>query len=244
MASWFHLLPFWLQILVAINSSSYLIPDIVSHLLCTTIWSGCAQGLESEHTPISWAGPVVYIKICCTAQIPSGTCMFVPMHYLYSETNKWCKDWVRQCVLLWSETWYAKSIKCHFTWKSKNCCHTVTLAVTVTAQNLHWQRTITFFTQELIQYSKTGSTSSESETPKLENKVCSANWACQSDPPILYLNHAPRAQPLILHSKPSGTDFGSDRRMTCRGSNLDPNLISSAWPTSVQRKFYVLRNNV
>ena len=39
--------------------------DIVSKLLCTTIWSSCAVSFESEQTPFPQA---LSIQICCFAQ--------------------------------------------------------------------------------------------------------------------------------------------------------------------------------
>ena len=70
-------------------------------------------------------------------------------------------------------------------------------------------------------------TAADSETPC----VC----ARLSDPRKQSRRAAPRAWPLILPSKPSITFWNSLRRdcqMTCRGSNLNSNLNSAAWPTS------------
>ena len=70
-------------------------------------------------------------------------------------------------------------------------------------------------------------TAAHSETPC----VC----VCPSDQSKQSRRAAPRACLLILPSKPSITFWNSlqrDCQMTCRGSNLDSNLNSAAWPTS------------
>ena len=60
--------------------------------MCPAICSRCvveAVPLDAEQTPFSWTG--------CSA-----TCWLVPMHFFYSETNKWLKDWVKQWARLLS----------------------------------------------------------------------------------------------------------------------------------------------
>ena len=64
-------------------------------------------------------------------------------------------------------------------------------------------------------------------------------------PPKMCLSAAPRAQPLILQSKPSiffssSLQESGDCHITCWGLNLDSKLNSAAWLTSF--KFYLLRN--
>ena len=52
---------------------------------------------------------------------------------------------------------------------------------------------------------------------------------------VTYYSAAPTAQPLILQLNlqlSHGIVFWSDCQMICRGSNLDSNLTSAAWPTS------------
>ena len=61
--------------------------------------------------------------------------------------------------------------------------------------------------------------------------------ACPSDQPKLCLTAAPSARPLILQSKPSTIFWNSLRRecqMTGMDSNLDSNLYSAAWTTSLK----------
>ena len=102
----------------------------------------------------------------------------------------------------------------------------------------------TFLTLKLSQYCKSGSTFSSSE-PVAARSDCSrlgiwvGNTLClcspqrQSDPQKLCWCTAPRAWPLILQSKTSIAFWNSlqrDCQMTGRGSNLDSNLNSAAWP--------------
>ena len=93
-----------------------------------------------------------------------------------------------------------------------------------------------FLTDELSQYSKSGSMFSSLE-PVAAHNDCSRlrNALC------LYLPVQPAQEclrsapswfcPLNLRL-PSGTAFESDCQMTGRGSNLDSNVKSASWPTS------------
>ena len=78
-----------------------------------------------------------------------------------------------------------------------------------------------------LQDYRTQATSANSKTPC----VC----ARLSDPHKQSQRAVQRAWQLILPSKPSIAFWNSlwkDCQMTCRGSNLDSNLNSAAWPTS------------
>ena len=112
----------------------------------------------------------------------------------------------------------------------------------VTARYL--QSIKTFLTLELSRYRKSGSTFSssepaaDSETPCVCARPSDLRQPCRSA--------APRAWPLILPSKPSITFWNSlwrDCQMTGRGSNLDSNLNSAAWPMSCQG-FIASKNTV
>ena len=86
--------------------------------------------------------------------------------------------------------------------------------------------------------SRPAATAADSETPC----VC----ARPSDPRKQSWRVAPRAWPLILPSKPSIAFWNSlwrDCQMTGRGSNLDSNLNSAAWPMSCQG-FIASKNTV
>ena len=171
-----------------------ILPEIALKFKRTGIWSGCAVRLESEPTPCSWA-----YWSAALHRIRLGTCEFVVIPYFRSETNDWSKDWGNWWARLWSE-----NIK-------------------------------TFLTVELSQYCHSGCTSSQSRS---RPAVTAANLetpclcACASDPPMLCRSPAERARLLILLLSScsqnlrlsSGTGWGSDCQMTCRGSNLDSNL--------------------
>ena len=76
----FHLLPILLLTLVAINSESYgFIPNIISKLLCATIWSGCANLFKSEQMHFCWIG--CPFRSAALHSIQLGTCCFVPTGY-------------------------------------------------------------------------------------------------------------------------------------------------------------------
>ena len=89
---------------------------------------------------------------------------------------------------------------------------------------------------ELSQYSKSGSMFSSSEpVAAVANLEMPCVCSRQSDQRKKSQRAAPRAWPLILPSKPSIVFWNSLQRnchMTGRGSNLDSNLNSAAWPTS------------
>ena len=64
-----------------------IMPEIVSKLLFTTIWSHCAVQFKSEQTPFSWTGR--QFRSAALHRIIFGKCCFVPKSYFYSETNEW-----------------------------------------------------------------------------------------------------------------------------------------------------------
>ena len=68
-----------------------MMPEIVSKLLLTAIWSSFAIPLESEHceqTPIS-------LKVLFrSAALHKRTCSFVTMPFFHSEANESKKDWL------------------------------------------------------------------------------------------------------------------------------------------------------
>ena len=163
-----------------------IMPDIISKLLRATIWSRCAAvWFESEQTPFPWTGR--RLRSAALHRIRFGTCGFVPMSYFYSGTraNEWSQDWAKQWAWLWQATTSGESGRFHgnswpFPKKKKPV---------VTAQYL--QSIKTFLTVELIQYSKSGSTFSSSESvaassdcSRLGNKLCLCLpvWPAQAVP--------------------------------------------------------------
>ena len=105
----------------------------------------------------------------------------------------------------------------------------------VVARNL--QSIKTFLALELSQYRKSMVSSSEpvaarSDCRRLGNApcLCSSVRHAQAEP-----ENGPKSLAVDFASKPSITFWNSlwsDCKMTCRGSNLDSNLNSVAWPTS------------
>ena len=79
--------------------------DIVSKLLCTTIWSSCAVSFESEQTPFPQA---LSIQICCFAQ-DSIENILLCSYVIFLIRDQWMierltPDWAKWWVLLWSAT--------------------------------------------------------------------------------------------------------------------------------------------
>ena len=99
-----------------------IMPEIVSKLLHTAIWSCCAVQLESEQMPLMLTGS--QFGSAALHRIQFATYWFVPMPYFYSETSAWWKDWAKQWALLRSVinyhqfhwTFYLR-LKFHFIWK-------------------------------------------------------------------------------------------------------------------------------
>ena len=84
-----------------------IMPDIVSKLLRVAIWRSCAFLLESEQTPFSRIGNWFRSPESCSAashMFQFGTCRFIPMPYIYTQTKEWSKDWAKRWALLWSVT--------------------------------------------------------------------------------------------------------------------------------------------
>ena len=69
-------------------------PDIVSKLLRASLWSRCAVWFESEQTPFPCTGR--QLRSAALHRIQFGTCGFVHMSYVYSETNAWSQDWAKR----------------------------------------------------------------------------------------------------------------------------------------------------
>ena len=91
-------------------------PDIISKLLRASIWSRCA---ESEKTPFSRTGR--RFTSAALHRIRFGTCCFLPMSYLNSETNKRSKDGAKRLALLWSATTSSRfHQKFHSAWKKRD----------------------------------------------------------------------------------------------------------------------------
>ena len=67
-----------------------MIPDVISKLLRTAIWSRCAVQFESEQTPFSRTGH--WLRSAALYRIVLGTCGFV------------LKGWAKQWALLWTAT--------------------------------------------------------------------------------------------------------------------------------------------
>ena len=76
--------------------------DIVSKILRIVIWTCCAIWLETEQMPFSQTGR--RFRSAALHRIRFGTWGFVPMPYIYSETNESSKDWAQRRALLWSVT--------------------------------------------------------------------------------------------------------------------------------------------
>ena len=90
-----------------------IIPDVVSKLLRSVIWSLCAVQFESFLQTGRWFRSAA---LQCLHRIQFGTCGFVPVSKFYSETNEWSKNWAKLWVLLWSATSSPKfNQKFHFT---------------------------------------------------------------------------------------------------------------------------------
>ena len=154
--------------------------------------------------------------------------LFLCHIFTQNQTNDSSKDLAKRCALPWSATTSGQfHRKFHFTWK-KWLVAARNLQSIKPCWLLNWAsiaRVVARFLQ--ASRSRPAATAADSETPC----VC----ARPSDPRKQSRRAAPRAWPLILPSKPSITFWNSLRRdcqMTCRGSNLDPNLNSAAWPTS------------
>ena len=118
--------------------------------------------------------------------------------------------------------------KFHFKWKKKWL---------VAARNV--QSIKTLLTLELSQYRKSGSMFSSSEPVAALSDCCrlgNALYLCSPVRPAQAKQESgPKSLAVDLPSKPSITSWNSlqrDRQMTGRGSNLDSNLNSAAWPTS------------
>ena len=106
-SQWWSLYSFQASYLIcdtlAANFGCYrfrIMPDIVSKLWHTTVWSVCAVKLESELTPFSLTGRLFW----SAALHRLGTCCFVFMLYLYSENDECSQGSAKWWALLWSVT--------------------------------------------------------------------------------------------------------------------------------------------
>ena len=158
-------------------------------------------------------------------------CSYLRVIFLL-ETNDWSKDWVKQWALLWSATTSRQFHQKNFISHQKKVLVAAATPEIYKALKpcwlLNWvsiARVVACFLQASL--SLLAATAADSETPCVRGRP--------SDPAKLCLCATPRAWPLILPPKPSITFWNSLRRdcqMICRGSNLNSNLNSAAWPTS------------
>ena len=149
-----------------------------------------------------------------------------PMNYSKIEQSNG-----RHWALVWSATTSRPfQWKFHFHWKKKSF---------VTARYL--QSIKTFFTVELSEYCKSGSTFSSSEPveacsncSRLGNFLClcspvlSAQAVLERGTKSLAIDFAVKSFDCLLELT-SGV-IARWQALVCRGSNLDSNLISAAWP--------------
>ena len=133
-----------------------IMPDIVSKLLRTAIWSSCAVQLESEHceqTPFPRTGH--QLRSAALHRILFWTWGFDPISYFYSETNEWLQDWAKW----WATLGVASVCNNFLPIQSKISFH---MKKVITAA-LHLESIKTFLTFELSQYCKSSSTCSSSK---------------------------------------------------------------------------------
>ena len=182
-------------------------PDIVSELLLATIWNRCAVWLESQDlSRRPFLGQVVNLDLLLCTGFDSEHAVLFLCHIFTQRpmTDRKIERSDGRCF--GRQQLLANSIEI-FISHDNNLNKWL-----VAARNFQ---------------SPPAETAADSETPC----VC----ARRSDTRKQSRRAAPRAWPLILPSKPSITFWNSLRRdcqMTGRGSNLDSNLNSAAWPTS------------
>ena len=200
----FHLRPIGLQTSIAIDSESC---HIVSKLLCAAIWSCCAVQFESEQTPFLRTGRRFR---------PAAFCSYVI--FLRSDGRSFGQQ---QLLANSTEIIISREKKSDSSWpdtyKSLKPCwlsNWVSIA-----------RVVARFPQasRLLP----AATASNSETPCVCARPSNRPSCAGARPQELGRWFCP----LNLRLS-SGTAFGSDCQMTGRGSNLDSNLNSAAWPTS------------
>ena len=169
------------------------------------------------------------IQTCCFAQDSIRNISFCSYVINFcSETNEWLKDWAKQWALPWQAT---TSRKFHWIFISPEKRKWL-----VAARNL--QSIETLLTLELSQYRKSGSMFSSSE-PVAASSDCHwlGNALCLCSP-VLPWQAEPEGCPkslavdFALNSITFWNSLQRDCQMTGRGSNLDSNLNSAAWPTS------------
>ena len=97
----FHLLPIWLQNLISIDSESCQ-TSFPSFFAPPSEVAVRFESEDSEQAPFSQAGR--RFRPAAWHRIRFGTCCFVPMSYVYSETNDWSKDGAKLWARLWSAT--------------------------------------------------------------------------------------------------------------------------------------------
>ena len=200
-------------------------PAIVSKLLHATIWSRCSVLFESEQTPSD--------LLLCTGFYSEHAALFLclvstqrPMTDRKIERSYGCSFGQHQLV--------ADSMENFVSHEKKKWL--------VAVWNLQSIKTLfKLLTLELSQYRKSDSifssrepVTASSDCSRLRSCVC----ACPSDAHTQSRRAPQRAWLLILPSKPLIAFWNSLQRdfqtlMTCRGSNLDSNLNSAAWVSSL-----------
>ena len=181
-------------------------PDIVSKLLLAAIWSRCAVWFRYEQTPFPQIG--CRYRPAALHRIRFGTWGF-GQHQLLADSM----EISFHNFLMWNSH------------QKKKCL--------IAAQNFKVQSIknlfarVACFPQASWSWPTATASNWDMETP--------CGCARPSDQRKQSQMAAPRAWQLILPSKPLITFWNSlwrDCQMTGRGSNLDSNLNSAAWPTS------------
>ena len=199
-----------------------IIPDIISKLLCAAIWSRCAVQFKSEQMPFRRTGH--QLRSAALHWILFWTCCSVPMSYFYYNDRK-----IELGRCFGQQQLLANSIQNFISHEKKKSA--LSLPNIYKALKPFWLSNWASIARVVARFPEANrllpsSTAANSETPY----VC----ARPSDSPTLSRSAAPRAWPLILPLNlplSSGIAFGRNCQMNCRGSNLNWNLNSAAWPT-------------
>ena len=200
----FHLLPIWLQTLVAIVSESCL---TLFPSFCTTIWSCCAVQFKSEQTPF-----------------PQTSCRFRPaaLHHILLRDQRLIER-LSELRKHWAIPWLARTccIPSKFSREKSDLLQPEIYKALKPFWLLNWvrlARVVAYFHIFLERASR------QLLLPQTLNCACQSYLCKQSQ------RAAPRAWQLILPSEPLITfwnRFWRDCQMSGKGSNS--NL---AWPTS------------
>ena len=121
----FHVMPFWLQTLVVINSEScWFMPEFILKLLLTAIWNCSAVWLKTEQ--IQCTGSQFRSAALHRILFRKFQCSCVPMPCFDSETvrDQWMMERLSNTMstALLSNNILYNLLKFHFTYKHKICC--------------------------------------------------------------------------------------------------------------------------